>query len=222
MPKRANIWQAVARMQLSLETRRRLITAPVLGLLAFAFSTWVGWELATPQLTKEQEATIFMLRAISSAVKNYVSLFEELPGKLGDLRLVSPGLFERRNRDEILDGWGRPFHTEFDKHSWQVISYGRDSQPGGAGLDADISSQTESASEYWPTFFQFLFYLNPLPVLIIALVASLFAFVLSYVTITAPTFDRLGWARLIAASLFVLLLSLAFAGFLAFVISSSE
>jgi hypothetical protein len=116
--------------------RRRLATALTVALAVVALSTYVGWSMATPQFSKEQEGTVFMLQAIQSAATTYVSVFEENPHGLGDLRIISPGLFERRTRDEILDGWGKPFHTEFHEDSWLVLSYGRAGQPGGAGLDA--------------------------------------------------------------------------------------
>ncbi len=51
-----------------------------------------------------------------------------------------------------------------------------DGQPGGAGLDADISNLTSSSQDYLPTFFQFLFALNPRPILVIAFVTAIVGF----------------------------------------------
>ena len=203
-------------------TRTRVATALALALLVFVASTFVGWSMATPQFSKEQDATAFMIRAIKSAVTNYVIVFEELPHKLGDLRIVSPGLFERPKRDEILDGWGKPFHFEFGKDSWQVISYGRDGQPGGAGLDADLSNLTTSTREYWPTFTQFLFELNPRPILVIAFITSFVAFVVAYITLTSPRFDGPGLLRLAIGTGLLLLLSASITGFIVLIRNQSE
>jgi hypothetical protein len=199
------------------ETRKRLATALAMALAVFAVSTYVGWFVATPRFSKQQLATAFMLQAIQSAVTSYLSVFEENPHSLGDLRIVSPGLFERPNRDEILDGWGQPFHTEFHEDSWLVLSYGRDGQPGGAGLDADISNLSASSQEYWPTFFQFLLELNPRFILILAFITSVVAFVFAYFAFPAPRFDFRGVLRLCFGLAFLLLFTQAFAGCLALV-----
>ncbi|MDH4120927.1 MAG: type II secretion system major pseudopilin GspG [Deltaproteobacteria bacterium] len=38
------------------------------------------------------------------------------------------------------DGWGNDFIYTSDGNTFQIISYGKDGQPGGAELDADITS----------------------------------------------------------------------------------
>ena len=199
------------------DTRGRLATALTMALVIFALSTFVGWTIATPQVSKEQDATVFMIKAITSAVNNYVVVFEALPHRLGDLRIVSPGLFERPRRDEILDGWGKPFHTEFRDNSWLAVSYGRDGQPGGAGLDADLSNLTRSSQDYLPTFFQFLFDLNPRPILVIAFITTVVGFLLAYFILPAPRFDVRGVLRLAFGLLILLVFTQAFAGCLALV-----
>jgi len=46
-------------------------------------------------------------------------------------------------KDIIPDPWGHPYvyRAPGSKSEFEILSYGRDGQPGGAGLDADISSE---------------------------------------------------------------------------------
>jgi general secretion pathway protein G len=46
-------------------------------------------------------------------------------------------------KDVIPDPWGHPYvyRAPGTKSEFEILSYGRDGQPGGTGLDADISSE---------------------------------------------------------------------------------
>jgi hypothetical protein len=40
-----------------------------------------------------------------------------------------------------LDPWGRAFAASFEEGAWNIATLGRDGEPGGIGLDADIDSR---------------------------------------------------------------------------------
>jgi len=46
-------------------------------------------------------------------------------------------------KDVVPDPWGHPYlyRAPGTKSEFEILSYGRDGQPGGTGLDADISSE---------------------------------------------------------------------------------
>ena len=138
-----------------------------------------------------QGATLFTLREIDRAIESFGIVFEESARTANDLRLVHPYLFENPEK-QVLDGWNRPFHFEFNGTRLIATSYGRDGQPGGIGLDAELSSDRHDFASHRPTLWQFLFDMPSGPVLLIAIISAGVAFLLTYLTVKVPKFDVRG------------------------------
>jgi general secretion pathway protein G len=87
------------------------------------------------------------LRALEQALDQYRLDLKTYPSTEQGLQvLVSRPLNEPRwngpylRKEVPLDPWGRPYRyrNPAEKGDFEIVSYGRDGQPGGVGEDADI------------------------------------------------------------------------------------
>lgn len=90
------------------------------------------------------QATKVQMSSIAQAMKLYRLQQGKYPSSSEGLKaLVNPGTSDKRYMDSLpKDAWGHEFvylspgvHGDFD-----VLSYGADGKPGGAGYDADIGN----------------------------------------------------------------------------------
>ena len=58
--------------------------------------------------------------------------------------------------DRRVDHWGRPYQYENLGTSYRLFTYGRDGEPGGTGLDYDLSDENPFHPDSVHTLFQFL------------------------------------------------------------------
>jgi hypothetical protein len=75
-----------------------------------------------------------------------------------------------------LDGWGNPFHYRTEAGGYILYSLGRDAQPGGVGLDADLYAGQEDYWNEYPTLWQFTTQLNTGGIRFTCILAGVLAF----------------------------------------------
>jgi hypothetical protein len=173
------------------ELGRRFFVAAMVGTIVFVLSMLAAWRSAFVFFSPLQEGTVLQFMHIDHAIESFGSIFEDSARTVNDVRLVYPGLFEN-SQNQVLDAWGHPFHFEFKGTRLIATSYGRDGQPGGIGLDADISSDRRNNANLQPTLSQFLFDLPIRPAIVISLLSSALCFLLTLGTIKAPKFNVAG------------------------------
>jgi hypothetical protein len=60
------------------------------------------------------------------------------PARLTDLKVVQEKEFRVDEAGDPVDSWGNPFQYRIKGDGFLLYSHGRDGQPGGVGLDADL------------------------------------------------------------------------------------
>lgn len=128
-------------------------------LIAFLFGglvTWIalsaGWrEAQRSVLAIFPERTPASLSLIVSAVDAYRQKTHSLPRSLSQVKVGQDS-----DCSQIQDGWGHPFVYIVQGTHYRVISYGQDGKPGGAGWDADFSSDNPHPPKTQMTFHNFL------------------------------------------------------------------
>jgi len=109
------------------------------GIVAFAASRILGGgDRAKASLAKSQVATL------AQKVQEYEQNTGSLPGSLEDL-VKDPGsasgwLGPYAKEAELKDPWNHPYEyrTPGENQAFDLISLGKDGQPGGTSVDADI------------------------------------------------------------------------------------
>ena len=86
---------------------------------------------------------------IHEALSDFARKHGHYPNSLSEV----PGLKDCN----FVDPWGNSFYYEKTPQGFRLLSLGRDGEPGGVGLDADIDSDRENRIPYEPTLSQFLF-----------------------------------------------------------------
>jgi general secretion pathway protein G len=123
-----------------------LVVVLIIGLLA----SYVGPKYFA-QIGKSEVATArAQIDAYAKAVDNFrldVGRFPTTEEGLAVL-MAKPTDEEKWNgpylrKDVVNDPWGRPYlyRSPGSKSEYEILSYGRDGQPGGSGPDADISNE---------------------------------------------------------------------------------
>ncbi len=141
------------------QSRSRLILSIAAGLAVAAIATIVAWRSIAPMMNirHQQWFTQCTLEDISQAIPEYHTLTNSLPQRLEDLRALE-GKYWLRFDDEqrLVDGWQRPFEYSTDGTNYVVTSFGRDGEPGGVGLDRDLTAADLHPHDAIPTFAQFI------------------------------------------------------------------
>ncbi|WP_116136809.1 type II secretion system major pseudopilin GspG [Trinickia diaoshuihuensis] len=123
-----------------------LVVLVIIGMLAAIVGPRYFAQLGKSQVTVARA----QIDVLTKAIDNYridVGRFPTAEEGLQSL-VVKPASADKWNgpylkKDVPLDPWGHPYVYQVPgtKGDYAVISYGRDGQPGGAGEDADISSE---------------------------------------------------------------------------------
>jgi general secretion pathway protein G len=113
-----------------------LVTAVVVGSTAY-ICAWLSlgnyWLFTGKQGTTRTELSL-----LSDAIEKYRQKNGHLPAELTDLDRETTSVLLPDQRGWPCDFWSRPFHYDVNGDSYDLYSLGRDGQPGGDGLDADL------------------------------------------------------------------------------------
>ena len=108
----------------------------IVGLLG----TLVGYNVNASLERAKQAKTQAQLSMIESALEHYQIAEQEYPTTREGLTALVPRYLRRRSA--LLDGWNRPFQyrrpAEESPFPYDLWSWGRDGEPGGTGLEADV------------------------------------------------------------------------------------
>ena len=131
----------------------RLLLACLFGGIVTALALSTGRNEAQHLVFgRDRMVTSYTLIQINKAIADYRLTHHALPRSLSQLKTgTGDGDYSRQP-----DGWGRPFVYTVRGAHYLVISYGRDGKPGGAGWDADMTSDDPRPPRAGPTFHQFL------------------------------------------------------------------
>jgi len=136
---------------------KRTAAALAVGLIVLAISCDVAYyQFRGSAIRARQEMTCRNIGILSQAVKAYRRENHALPGALRDV-LPIPEMYVRTDRSGApTDGWERRLRYFKDGGRCRIVSYGRDGEPGGTGLDFDLSSDdleegwAWEAGSWWP------------------------------------------------------------------------
>jgi hypothetical protein len=103
----------------------------------------------------EQWETRKTLEDLQADVERHQKATGRLPEKLTDLESVQQGKVSVDDAGQPLDGWRRPIQYRIEADGYSLFSYGRDGQPGGHGLDADLYAGKVDKENERPTLWQF-------------------------------------------------------------------
>lgn len=123
-----------------------LVVVLIIGLLA----SYVGPKYFSQIGKSEATAAKAQIEAYAKAVDNFrldMGRFPTTEEGLAAL-MTRPADGDKWNgpylrKDVVPDPWGHAYlyRAPGAKSEYEILSYGRDGQPGGTGLDADISSE---------------------------------------------------------------------------------
>ena len=123
-----------------------LVVVLIIGLLA----SYVGPKYFSQISKSEATAAKAQIEAYAKAVDNFrldMGRFPTTEEGLAAL-MVRPADGDKWNgpylrKDVVPDPWGHAYvyKAPGTKSEYEILSYGRDGQPGGTGLDADITSE---------------------------------------------------------------------------------
>ena len=119
-----------------------LVVVLIGGIVAFAASRILGGgDRAKYNLAKSQVQTL------AEKIQQYENDTGSLPNTLDDL-VTQPGnasgwLGPYAKTGELKDPWNHPldYHVPGDNQAFDLVSLGKDGQPGGSSTDADIKYQ---------------------------------------------------------------------------------
>jgi hypothetical protein len=178
-------------LKISMRLAVSLVTAALVFVLAY-LSAWVS-RAGAPIAMGNDYALISMrthFLVIQKAISDYAAENGHYPTSLDELaRGNINGLqLDESGKIAIYDAWGNPWQYERTGEGYRLYSLGRDGQPGGVGLDADIEPDSRGSFCIELTLGQFLFEARGAGKLFIAaFVASLFAGLGCYLTGTPGT-----------------------------------
>src|SRR5262249_6828421 len=103
----------------------------------------------------EQRQTRESLKRLQADIDRHQKDTGRLPEKLTELEPVQDGTVPVDDAGQPLDGWRRPIQYRIEADGYSLFSYGRDGQPGGQGLDADLYAGKVDKEKERPTLWQF-------------------------------------------------------------------
>jgi hypothetical protein len=196
----------------------RVAISACVGILVAATATVVAWRNigGMSQVRPEQWATRDAIFETEEMVRMYHATTKALPKSLEELPRSDDfqGRFRRDEKGRPLDGWGRPLLYSTDGTKYTITSFGRDSKPGGGGLDYDLSNRTTwPCADALPTFVQFLAHPVTRGVILACLTCGVLAFLLSLAMVDLSILQRYGVLPLVI-QLGVTILATLFVAFL--------
>ena len=118
----------------------KLLCAVGVGVLVFIVGRDVAYNgfRDSPLLRRPGESTLRDIANVRQAIEGYRQEHQALPDSLADLSLPEDARLRTDEAGRVLDGWGRPLQYLIDGTEYELVSYGRNGEPGGLGLDADL------------------------------------------------------------------------------------
>lgn len=134
--------------------KQRLILSLLVGIVMTAIPLLSGWPaVRSPSAgVAEPRRAWIQLVTILGFVKEFQREHNRLPTSISEIEGGVGSL-----RRDFNDPWGRPLEFVISDNEFRVTTYGRDGQPGGIGLDADLSTDNLSPPEADLTLQQYLF-----------------------------------------------------------------
>lgn len=115
-------------------------------------------------VSPKQNYTRWTLGFLKTQLDSYCMEHNDFPGKLSDIPAdqsswSGSGVIVAWSQSPLvgppLDEWGNLIQYHPGESSYELYSLGRDGQPGGIGLDADLYSDGRNREKALPTFWQF-------------------------------------------------------------------
>jgi len=111
----------------------------------------VGYNLIGSLEDAEVVAAKQQITQLKNALINYRVVFKKFPSQDEGLQALVKNEKNRNFLDQDAvpnDPWGNEYIYKLEgSRDYEIISYGADGQPGGSGIDADISSKNLSEDE---------------------------------------------------------------------------
>ena len=120
--------------------------------------------------------TRWTLNLLHKEIEAYKEKTGDWPTKLTDLKVVQEKELPVDEAGNPVDVWGHPIQYRVVGNGFMLSSYGRDGQPGGVGVDADLYDGQPNPPLELPSFWEFTIRKESLPVQIACVLAGVFAF----------------------------------------------
>lgn len=157
--------------------KQRLILSLFVGIVMTAIPLLSGWAaVMSPSAgVAEPKRAWIQLVTIQGFVREFQREHNRLPTSISE---IEGGVGTLRR--DFNDPWGRPLKLAISDKEFLVTTYGRDGQPGGIGLDADLSTDNLSPPEANLTLQQYLFEIDSSSVWLSCALCGLLAAVLTW------------------------------------------
>jgi general secretion pathway protein G len=135
---------------------RHLLIALLCGFTVFLILIVSAWYNLRGErnICRNQDFTRnYGLLKLDHQIKDYQEKHGVLPDTLAEIPDVHAML--QLPGEPLLDSWGNPFQYRRQGETYELFSYGRDGQPGGVGLNADLYHDQRNRKLARPTFQQF-------------------------------------------------------------------
>jgi hypothetical protein len=120
--------------------------------LLLQLTTWYNLRGAY-NVCRRQDNTQRTLNIVKGQIDEYRVKFDKLPDSL-DL-LQDAEIWPIKLDKPVRDGWDHELFFQATTEGFELLSYGKDGKPGGIGLDADLTSDSESRKNALPTLIQY-------------------------------------------------------------------
>lgn len=133
----------------------RLLTATVVGVVISLTAYLAAWhQYRGFYFADIQWMEVHDLEVLHETLELHHKKTGVYPSRLEDLDPIASAQFRKRtDEDKLVDLWRNPFQYSSDGTQYTLYSLGRDGQPGGDGLDADIYGRGKQ--DFLPTLVQF-------------------------------------------------------------------
>lgn len=118
------------------------------------------------------------LETLQKDIESHQKVTGSLPQRLTDLECVKNEKVPLDDAGHPRDAWGKPIQYRIEGDSYSLFSFGRDGQPGGGGLNADLHPGKRAPL---PTLWQFKTGETG-GILLTCFLAGVFAFIVCLVT----------------------------------------
>lgn len=193
----------------------RLLVAAIFGVLVamLALSTTRS---ASHYLTYPQFRTARTFEKLSASLDAYRKANGAFPPTLSALSSLPEPHFKPDSNELIPDGWGEPILYACNGHTFTLQSLGADKQPGGVGLDCDLSNRAPRPPQAEIPFW--ILVVHPLVrgMVWVALGCGVLAGILAFASVNPRDLTPQGWpiflakmlGTLVAASLMALFVTM--------------
>jgi hypothetical protein len=165
-----------------------VLTAVIVGLTAYVCA-WLSYG-DYYYFTYKQSSTRQALRVLSVEIEQYRQKTGRLPAELTELDKKKIAPFVVGQGGPPRDFWSRPLHYDVNGDSYDLYSLGRDGQPGGSGVDADLHADRV---DWWTeglTFWQFATASGTDGIKFVCILAGIVAFPLCLLGVRKSALER--------------------------------